>query len=1144
MAETFGLAVNIVTVVDLLVKIGIQCSEYCANIKSAPHDVRDILNEADRFSATLRDVESLLKGPNGANFDASRNLRGTIEDSHRQLNILATKLEQGTRNARLVWPLKKQEVTNILATLKCHRDIIALDLQVHQTTVLRTLHQEVILQKLRIVEQAGFDAHTEADSPTCLAGTRTNILRQISEWHAARDSKTIFWLNGMAGTGKSTISRTVAKVFADTGVLGASFFFKRGEGDRGRATFFFSTIVAQLIRQIPSLAPYVRDKIEADPSISTKSISKQFDDLIASPIRQLPLDANRQPMVAVVDALDECDNLENAKLLLQLLAQTKQFETLRLKFLVTSRPELPIELGFEDICGQYDSLILQEIPQPDIRHDITLFMQHELSKIRQEWNSHVRPDRQLSPSWPDADAQKLVDMAIPLFVFASTVCRYLRDRRLGGPQDQLTKVLQHRGGHKSSLDKTYLPVLDQFSIGLEELEKKDVAERFKKIVGSIIVLASPLSSSALARLIGVPLHNIEAQLDLLHSVLSIPSDSDAPIRLLHLSFRDFLIDSEKRSMTIFWIDATQKNEEGLTLLDDAIRFNLTYLSTIDSYPLQIYALVAVIPLKSPIRKMFLTTQWAWLSVSGTLEQSWDSCLQTLEGHSGRVDSVVFSPDANHLASASWDQTVRLWDVTTGQCLQTLKGHSNGVNSVVFSPDAKHLASASWDQTVRLWDAATGQYLQTLKGHSSWVNSVVFSPDANHLASASWDQTVRLWDATTGQCLQTLKGHSDGIISVVFSPDAKYLASASWDQTVRLWDATTGQCLQILEGHSGRVDSVVFSPDAKHLASASDDQTVRLWDATTGQYLQTLKGHSNRVNLVVFSPDAKHLASASWDQTIRLWDITTGQCLQTLEGHSGGVNSVVFSPDAKHLVSASDDQTVRLWDATASQYLQILEGHSGRVNSVVFSPDAKHLASASWDQTVRLWDATTGQCLQTLEGHSGGVNSVVFSPDAKHLASASWDQTVRLWDITTSQCLQILEGHSGRVISVVFSPDAKHLASASDDQTVRLWDITTSQCLQILEGHSGRVNSVVFSPDAKHLASASDDQTVRLWDATTGQCLQTLEGHSDRVNSVVFSLDANHLASASWDQTVRLWDATTGKHYSPVSPTIEPTIGCY
>ncbi|MCZ4120283.1 NACHT and WD repeat domain-containing protein [Streptomyces sp. H39-S7] len=511
-------------------------------------------------------------------------------------------------------------------------------------------------------------------------------------------------------------------------------------------------------------------------------------------------------------------------------------------------------------------------------------------------------------------------------------------------------------------------------------------------------------------------------------------------------------------------------------------------------------------------------------------------ISTLTGHTGGVTSVVFSPDAKTLATASTDQTVRLWGAATHQQIgQPLTGHTGGIASVVFSPDGRTLATASTDQTVRLWDVTTHQQIgQPLTGHTGAVTSVAFSPDAKTLATASTDQTVRLWDVTTHQQIgQPFTGHTGAVASVVFSPDGRTLATASADRTVRLWGAATHQQIgQLLTGHTGGIASVVFSPDAKTLATASTDQTVRLWDVTIHQQIgQPFTGHTGAVASVVFSPDGRTLATASYDQTVRLWGVASRQQIgQLLTGHTGGIDSVVFSPDGRTLATASTDQTVRLWGAASRQQIgQPLTGHTGGIDSVVFSPDGRTLATASTDQTVRLWDVTTHQQIgQPLTGHNDSVYSVAFSPDAKTLATASADQTVRLWDVTTHQQIgQPFTGHAGAVYSVAFSPDAKTLATAGADQTVRLWDVTTHQQIgQPLTGHTDAVASVAFSPDAKTLATAGADQTVRLWDVTTHQQIgQPFTGHTGGVDSVVFSPDGRTLATAGYDQTVRLWDVT-------------------
>jgi hypothetical protein len=197
--------------------------------------------------------------------------------------------------------------------------------------------------------------------------------------------------------------------------------------------------------------------------------------------------------------------------------------------------------------GTYQDLVLHEVPRSTIEHDIRRFLEHELGAIQ-----HARS---LSLDWPTTDqVQALVELAVPLFIFAATVCRYIGTKG-GDPVGYLNKVLKYQKSTFSQLDRTYLPVLDQLLAEQEEEEDKEAwLHAFHKLVGSIVVLESPLSVTSLACLLQIPQRQIRYQLDSLHSVLSVPDSNDLPIRLLHLSFREFLVDPRKQRESPFWVD--------------------------------------------------------------------------------------------------------------------------------------------------------------------------------------------------------------------------------------------------------------------------------------------------------------------------------------------------------------------------------------------------------------------------------------------------------------------------------------------------------------------------------------------------------------------------------------------------------------
>jgi WD40 repeat protein len=494
------------------------------------------------------------------------------------------------------------------------------------------------------------------------------------------------------------------------------------------------------------------------------------------------------------------------------------------------------------------------------------------------------------------------------------------------------------------------------------------------------------------------------------------------------------------------------------------------------------------------------------------------------GHRGAVVCAAFAPDGKTLATGSSDDTLRIWDVATGEVRQTLTEHTWNVRGIVFAPDGQTFVTGSGDGRVRVWDARLRTVQQTWEGHGKPVNAVAFAPDGQTVASGSDDQTVKLWNARSGALQRTLTGHSGVVFSMAFSADGKTLASGSFDGTVRLWDARTGEPIRTLE-HGPRVFAVACSPDGRWIASGSEDGTVRVWDAATGALRRSLAGSTYFMS-VAFSPDGRTIACGGADRNLRLWDVQTGALQYTLTGHVEGVRCVAFSPDSGIVASASQDKTIVLWDAQAGERLRTL-GRRDEVRSVAFSPDGGMLASGGRDGSVRLWDARDGRLQRALTGLGTEVWSVAFSPDSARVAGGSLDGAARIWDAQSGVLLHTLAGHGARVTAVAFSPDGKTVASGSWDNQVRLWDARSGAFERALPAHISGVHSVAFSPDGATLAVASADRTVQLWDVARMALRSTLTGHGDIVRSVAFSPDSKTLASGSTDRTVRLWDAETG-----------------
>jgi hypothetical protein len=392
--------------------------------------------------------------------------------------------------------------------------------------------------------------HRSGNREGCLKGTRVDILQQLEHWLEDKHGQRVFWLNGLAGTGKSTIAQTFAEIAFADGKLGASFFCSRDFEDRSNIQTIFPTLALQLAYRYPTFREQLLQVLKASPGVGNQSLCSQLEKVIIGPSKITCIST-----LIIIDALDECKDEEPASTILSILSRYVD-EIPGVKFFITGRPEPQIRSGFrlKSFRPITEVLKLHEVILEVVDNDIKAFFQTQLTSLAKN-----RSDCDSIDDWPSSsDIAILCKKAAGFFIYASTVIKFVQSK-YDPPTERLALITSlpestvEEG--KYGVDQLYIKVLEQafYDVHANNIQ---LYSRFRSVVGMVSLIFNPLSVNGVSDLLKNPhsLSGIPSILRSLHSVLLLPENKEDPIHIFHKSFPDFLVDPEQCKDERFFIN--------------------------------------------------------------------------------------------------------------------------------------------------------------------------------------------------------------------------------------------------------------------------------------------------------------------------------------------------------------------------------------------------------------------------------------------------------------------------------------------------------------------------------------------------------------------------------------------------------------
>ncbi|KAF4613611.1 hypothetical protein D9613_008183 [Agrocybe pediades] len=1029
---------------------------------------------------------------------------------------------------------------------------------------LREATDATLLRILVPVDDARYNSaySTAVKRRGCTVSTREQILDDLRTWVKDPQGSRVFWMNGMAGTGKTTILYSFCEWLEQNKRLAGNFFCSRASTSCRDLNNIVRSIAYQLAHYSPAFRSQVCKILQEKQNPHMLNVGEQFKWVVAMPLENSK-DAIPDGAVVVIDALDECDNVSATALFLKVLMQYSTH--LPIKFMVASRPEPVILKKMQAPNFSPSVLRLHDIEQSLVEADIRQYLQEALCTM--------------SPVPSLAVIDQITRRSGKLFIYAATVVRYVNPEDEEVNSEARLDAILGISSSSASLQEQELDSLYR-SILSSAFDKTRLEERELKIatlvLRTVICAIEPMTTHMMSMILTLPQGDVTSTLSRLQSVLHVQEGPSGLVSILHASFPDFLC-NEARSHE-FYCNVIEHNttlfHSCFDVISKQLHFNMCDLESSYDFDEDVPNLEQKIKANISAALLYACKYWSnhlvhcdltnsihhrlveflkfrllfWMEVlnlTKSMTISFQMLSNVLAWFIRKAPDHTFKETEKEL----YDADLFVKKFSLGACKKSTP-HIY-ISALPFCYKSNSVYQNYWSKTSGLMVVDGTSLIQQRNGPiGEWtmgrpVHKVAFSPDGSTFASGSRGGVIDIRNVQSGEIVfsplpENIESMT-AISSMVFSPDNGKIAAASENGNIWIWDIQIANLIAgplNMEGED-YVSSLAFSWDGKKLVSCSRS-TIVVWDSSSGKVLsgpfgtEELGGYAS----LTFAPDDSSILLVSYAGMMHILDVHSGFALAEpfkVANEESQLMSNAISPDGAMVAVGYQGGMIYIWDIHARTMIHDpLAGHNRKdVSALAFSHDGKKLISGSGDKTIQIWDIDTGNLVAgPFEGHTDIIYSLALSSDGTKLISGSHDQRVRLWSVFTKEsytpppCQSI----TSYVYTVAWSADGQRITAGQRDGTVAVWSAQNGDIVLIEPfSHLSDINSIAFSPDGSRINAGTWNGTVISWNLRTREIVgEPFQGHSDVVRSIAYSPDGSIIASGSEDCNIIIWDCSTGR----------------